>query len=125
MNKHQEEASFQAKLKKTAIRNYLFSYSGHDSPLTSSKLQSIFHVGDVVVRQAIGLLRDDGEPIGSCSKGFFYAKTPDQLLGTLNDFRSRIGAVAMRLRALEGTYDRMDGNKPQQALFQDMEAIKK
>ena len=116
-NPHIEKTRDDAVFKKTAIRNYLHSYSAITNPVTSAKLQEVFHVSDVVIRQAIGLLRDDGEPIGSGPKGFFYAKRPDQLKGTLDDFRSRIRALSARLRRLEATYERLGGNTPQQTLI--------
>ena len=115
-NKYDKQATFEANKKKHSIKMYLHSYATETAPMTSAKIQKVFHCSDVVVRKAVGLLRDDGEPIGSGSKGFFYARSPKQLEGTIMHLKSRIGALSGRVRALEATYGRIGGNEPQQML---------
>ena len=78
-NKYDKQATFEANKKKHSIKMYLHSYATETAPMTSAKIQKVFHCSDVVVRKAVGLLRDDGEPIGSGSKGFFTHEAQNSL----------------------------------------------
>ena len=49
-------------------------------PIKSWKLQRMFNITDIVVRQAVGKLRDDGHPIGSGKNGFQEADGQLKLL---------------------------------------------
>ena len=104
---------------KGRIRDYLKGNSSHGLTFTAIKLAKMYKVHEVTIRQAIGKARDDGAPIGSCSTGFFYAKTPDELSETIADFNSRIAAMSKRRDALIETRIRMNGGPKQESMFND------
>ena len=110
---------------KDRILNRLRIFSCCNSPITSNELTSVYAISDVVVRQAIGKLRDDGEPIASGARGFFYAKNAEELEATIADYNSRIAAMSVRKLALKKTQERLRFNEPRQkALFVEPEVKK-
>ena len=105
---------------KDRILNRLKIYSSQTKPLTSNELTSVYAISDVVVRQAIGKLRDDGEPIASGARGFFFAKNAEELEATIADYNSRIAAMSIRKNALKKTQERLRFAEPRQkSLFKN------
>ena len=76
-------------------------------PIKSWKLQQMFNITDIVVRQAVGKLRDDGHPIGSGKKGFWYARNAIELQSTIDSITDRIGAMSRRRQILLNTQERL------------------
>ena len=104
---------------KGRLKAYLKGNSSYGRTFTAIKLAKIYGIHEVTVRQAIGKARDEGAPIGSCSTGFFYAKTADELTETIKDFTSRIAAMSKRLAALIETRIKMNGGSKQESMFND------
>ena len=104
---------------KGRIRDYLKGNSSYGLTFTAIKLAKMYRVHEVTIRQAIGKARDEGAPIGSCSTGYFYAKTPDELSETIADLNSRIAAIGRRRDALIDTRIRMNGRPKQESMFND------
>ena len=97
-------------------------YSSQTNPTTSNELTTVYGISDVVVRQAIGKLRDDGEPIASGARGFFFAKNAKELEATIADYDSRIAAMSARKVTLKKTQERLRFNEPRQkTLFVESE----
>ena len=76
-------------------------------PKVSRQLQALWDISDLTVRQAVGLLRDDGEPIASGARGFFYATTPEQLEPTIDNLQERIAVMSRRRSKLIGAKNKM------------------
>ena len=111
-----------ADIYKDRILNRLRLFSSCNSPITSNELTSIYAISDVVVRQAVGKLRDDGEPIASGARGFFFAKNAEELEATIADYNSRIAAMSVRKLALKKTQERLKYGEPRQkTLFAESE----
>ena len=120
MTDPRNKASFdKADQYKGRIRAYLKGNSSYGCTFTAIKLAKMYKVHEVTIRQAIGKARDEGAPIGSCSTGFFYAKTSDELSETIADFNSRIAAMSKRRDALIETRIKMNGGSRQGSIFND------
>ena len=76
-------------------------------PKVSRQLQALWDISDLTVRQAVGLLRDDGEPIASGARGFFYATSPEQLEPTIDNLQERIAVMSRRRSKLIGAKNKM------------------
>tara|TARA_Y100000310_G_C20566968_1_gene755970 strand:- start:749 stop:1111 length:363 start_codon:yes stop_codon:yes gene_type:complete len=106
---------------KEHILHYLRAYASEDRPQKSRQLQAVWDISDVTVRQAIGLLRDDGEPIASGPTGFYYATTPDELESTINNLGERIAVMSRRRSMLIQCQNRMkEDDTGQRLLFTDL-----
>ena len=101
-----------ALLHKDRICSYLKLNSTAHKPIVSRKLQGLWNISDLTVRQAVALLRDDGMPIASGSKGFYSAKTAGELEDTINHLRERVIGISKRISSLTSTQNKMrhDGN---------------
>ena len=92
---------------KERILIHLRMNSDVEHPKVSRQLQALWDISDLTVRQAIGLLRDDGEPIASGARGFFYATTPEQLEPTIDNLQERIAVMSRRRSMLIGAKNKM------------------
>ena len=107
---------------KDRILNRLKLYSSRANPTTSNELTSVYAISDVVVRQAVGKLRADGEPVASGARGFFYANNAEELEATIADYESRIAAMSARKVTLKKTQERLRFKEPRQkTLFDESE----
>jgi len=87
-------------------------------PKVSRQLQELWNITDLTVRQSVGLLRDDGEPIASGPRGYFYAKSPDQLDATVVDLAKRIAVISRRRYSLISAQNKMrESSGGQRLLF--------
>ena len=106
---------------KDRILNYLKVCTGFNQPKVSRELQARWNLSDVTVRQTIGLLRDDGEPIASGPKGFFYATSPDELESTIDNLGERIAVMTRRRSMLIQCQNKMkEDDTGQRLLFTDL-----
>ena len=92
---------------KERLLNLLHMNSHEQLPIKSWKLQQMFNVPDIVVRQAVGKLRDAGYPIGSGKKGFWYAQNARELQSTIDNITDRIGVMSRRRHLLQNAQDRL------------------
>ena len=81
---------------KPRLLTYLKLNSSAEKPVLSALLQRMWSISDLLVRQAIGRLRDDGHPIASGAKGFYLARKPAELESTISNFADRISALNRR-----------------------------
>lgn len=89
------------------ILYWLRNQSSYERPVTSKKLQNVLGTNDVTIRQSIGLLRDNGYPIGSGPKGFFLAKKPRELESTIDNLQERIAVISRRRALLISAQNKM------------------
>ena len=69
-------------------------------PIKSYKIQFTFKISDIVVRQIVGRLRDQGHPIGSGKKGFWYAQNAHELQSTIDELTDRMSVMSRRKQML-------------------------
>ena len=86
---------------------YLRNYATHDAPVNSKRLQKQFDVNDATVRAMVHTLRTDGYPIGSGSKGFWYAREPHELDETRAHLQKRIASMRIIDAYLASAQDAM------------------
>jgi hypothetical protein len=60
----------------------------------------IFDAPGSYIRDAIRGLRQNGNPVGSGYKGYFWAETADELMATLLHLRDRASSELRTVRAL-------------------------
>ena len=106
-NQPSEQSRSKADKIKYRILNLLEMNSYQSLPIKNYKLQQMFHITDIVVRQAIGKLRDEGYAIGSGKSGFWYARSAIELQSTIDNITDRIGAMSRRRQILLNTQDRL------------------
>lgn len=114
--------SNEAVIMKDRIGLYLKLNSTFAMPIVSRKLERLYNISNRVVREAVGLLRDEGLPIASGSLGFFYATTADQLEPTIDNLKERIAVISRRRALLMQARNKMreDANG-QRLLFTNLE----
>lgn len=70
--------------KKTAICQYLKKYhTGRERAVYSRELQRLFSIDGRGLRRKINSLRQDGCPICSDERGYYYADSQDEINGTV------------------------------------------
>lgn len=70
--------------KKTAICQYLKKYhTGGERAVYSRELQRLFSIDGRGLRRKINSLRQDGYPICSDERGYYYADTQEEINGTV------------------------------------------
>ena len=91
-----------AKVKKYRDRVWglLQRNSSEKNPIKSYIIQRTFTITDIVVRQIIGKLRDQGHPIGSGKQGFWYAKNASELQSTIDELTDRMSVMSRRKQML-------------------------
>lgn len=102
-----EQSRNKAERVKQRLLEFLRNYSHAHAPVKSYRIQQTLHVSDIVVRQAIGKLRDDGHAIASGKSGFFLARNGIELQDTIDNITDRIGAMSRRRQLLLKAQDRL------------------
>ncbi len=111
-----------ALLHKDRICDYLKLNSTQNRPIKSRQMQRLWNIPDLAVRQAVGLLRDEGKPIASGPRGFYYAKSPEQLESTIDNLRERILVMERRRSKLISAQNKMrHDTNGQGLLFTDLD----
>ena len=96
--------------RKDEINEYLKkNHTGQDKAVFSEELERLFSMNGRTIRRLISSLRQDGHPICSSSKGYYYAKTQEEINRTvlrLNELvtgvsNARTGLLAATLQGPE------------------------
>lgn len=90
------------------------------SPILSPAVERATGLSGVQVRALVHALREAGEPICSNSRGYWYARSADELNGTIEHLRQRRNSLGAVLGGLERARVRMveDANRqPQMSLI--------
>ena len=67
---------------------------GTENAVTSAKIEQIFDVCGVEVRQIVNKLRCDGQPVCSNVNGYFYAKNREEINDTIQQLLSRTKKIS-------------------------------
>ena len=81
----------------TYIKEY---HTGKEKAVSSAYLQNRFCISSRTVRRLVNQLRNDGNPICSGDKGYYYAADRKELLASIGQMTSRIREIAKAKRGL-------------------------
>ena len=76
-------------------------HNSTDNPVLSKKVEDYFEISGSEVRQIVLYLRRCGVPIASCSKGYFWATSPEQLAPTIHHLEQRKRSIAYTLEKMK------------------------
>jgi len=92
------------------LRNY---HTGAEHFAPSEKIERVFGIGGVSVRQIINKLRCNGQPVCSDANGYFYAKNGNEINNTISQLLGRTRKINEAARGLvlshQVFYDGMEG----------------
>lgn len=86
---------------------------GKDTPVKSRIIENRMDLRGVEVRAIVNFLRKKGYPIGSSSKGYWFAKSKDEIEETLQHLHQRKSAIQSVINGLESS----NYFKKQESLF--------
>ena len=75
-----------------------------DHPVTASKITEALDVSGAAVRAIVHHLREMGHPIGSSSKGYWYAQNELELRPTITHMEQRIRSMTSAAQALKKAF---------------------
>ncbi len=70
------------------------NHTGQDKAVFSSELERLFSLNGRSVRRIISSLRQDGYPICSSCKGYYYAKTQNEVNDTVSRLNELVTGVS-------------------------------
>ena len=81
--------------RKNEINEYLKrNHMGSEKAVFSKELERLFSLNGRTVRRLISSLRQDGHPICSSCKGYYYAKTQDDVNDTVSRLNELVTGVS-------------------------------
>ena len=78
-------------------------HKGSTNPVSSKKLEAVFHLKGVEIRKLVNSLRCQGKPICSDYYGYYYAANQQELNATVAQLSSRINQIT---KARDGLLNR-------------------
>ena len=78
------------------------------NPVKSKRIEQVLGLRGVEVRGIVNYLRKRGHPIGSSSKGYWYAQSKIELEDTINHLKQRRTAIDCVIRGLENSTHKKD-----------------
>ena len=70
------------------------NHAGKDKAVCSRELERLFSMNGRSIRRIISRLRQDGHPICSSSKGYYYARTQDDINATVSRLNELVTGVS-------------------------------
>lgn len=103
MNGFEEHTTMTAKAKAwiDAVLGMLSNTSTKDRPILAIRLENRWNLSSAEVRMVIKHLRRNGCPIGSSSKGYFWASNESELQSTIKHLDSRAESLQATSHALK------------------------
>ena len=84
------------------ILNQIKTYhQGAGKAIYSGHLERRYNIHGTMLRTMIRNLRRKGEPIGSCSLGYYYCETRNELEGLIKDLKGRALSMLKTVSNLE------------------------
>jgi len=114
-NFEEKELEVSPKIKLIA-KNFLLELLNSDKPILSPRLERMFSLTSPEVRTTARYLRRNHYPVGSSTRGYFYAKDVNSWNDAKNFMRNKIISMLGTLREMK----RVDTNKTP-TLFPDLE----
>lgn len=81
----------------TYIKEY---HTGKEKAVSSAYLQNRLCISSRTVRRLVNQLRNDGSPICSGDKGYYYASDREELIASIRQMTSRIKEISKVRRGL-------------------------
>lgn len=69
------------------------NHTGSENPAPSVRLERVFGINGVAVRQIVNKLRCEGQPVCSNASGYFYAKSCEEIDNTVEQLLSRSRSI--------------------------------
>ena len=70
------------------------NHAGRDKAVCSRELERLFSMNGRSVRRIISRLRQDGHPVCSSAKGYYYARTQDDINATVSRLNELVTGVS-------------------------------
>ena len=77
----------------------------HDNPITGKQIGAALGIAGPAVRAIVHRLREQGHPIGSSGKGYWYAGSPNELAPTITHLEQRIRSMAAAADGLRRAFN--------------------
>ena len=74
---------------------------GRNNPVCSKTIATAFGVPTTMVRKMINDARSKGDPICSCSSGYYTTNDRDEIMKTIASIRGRIAGMNRAISGLE------------------------
>jgi len=103
----------------TYIKEY---HTGKEKAVSSAYLQNRFCISSRTVRRLVNQLRNDGSPICSGDKGYYYAADREELIASIRQMTSRIKEISKARRGLIKALEYFPDDSDQLRLNLDDEA---
>lgn len=103
----------------TYIKEY---HTGKEKAVSSAYLQNRFCISSRTVRRLVNQLRNDGNPICSGDKGYYYATDREELIASIRQMTSRIKEISKARRGLIKALEHFPDDSDQLRLNFDDEA---
>lgn len=88
------------------VTNYIASHSsGRKNPVYGRNIASALGVSGVEVRRLINMARCSGNPICSCSRGYYIAESREEIEKTIDSLRGRVAVMNMAADGLQRTLE--------------------
>ena len=76
-----------------------------DNPVTARQITAALSISGPAVRAIVNHLREQGHPIGSGGKGYWYASAPNELGTTITHLEQRIRSMERAARGLRKAFN--------------------
>ena len=76
-----------------------------DNPITGKQIGNALSIPGPAVRAIVHSLREQGHPIGSSGKGYWYAGSPNELAPTITHLEQRIRSMAAAADGLRRAFN--------------------
>ena len=70
------------------------NHTGRDKAVCSKELERLFSLNGRTIRRIISSLRQDGNPICSSGKGYYFARTQDEINETVSRLNGLVTGVS-------------------------------
>lgn len=99
-------------MRTTKLADYLREFcSGRANARTASQIQRDLHLSRSDLQKLVHRLRQQGEPIGSCREGYFYAVTGGEVYATILQLQVVERGVAVSISGLERALERFKNSE--------------
>lgn len=99
---------------------YLKGYhTGKEKAVSSAYLQNKLSISSRTIRKIVNQLRNEGIPICSDEKGYYYAKDTDEVINSIYQMTSRIREIARAKNGLVKALKQFPDNSGQLVIILD------
>lgn len=78
---------------KGAVVRYIQNHGSQENPVTNREMQAQLNLNEQAIRKKINEARQDGIPICSCSKGYYYSEDKGDILETIQSLMPCVGRL--------------------------------